>query len=312
MTTTKINTKDLLLSLNDKPIVIYPAYVRITGDYATAAALAQVLYWHKTMHGRKFYKTDADFSNELILTSKQFERVKSNLKSLDFLTITREQIPAKTFYDVDYDKLAIALCSQNSSSPPPLPLAESSYPQKGETVASQTVAASYHQKGETNTENTQRVNQNNNSLTVAVTPELSPVVVVELEKTFSSEELLAAKKITASLPAQIQLEVLAVLVAALKGKTIKSKIGYLGGIVSRVQDGTFTPLPAKVKPVSSAERIEKEKIKQAESENRGKVDNVRYFADLYKKCGAVAAIPAQYLQAVREQLAGQGIVLNGC
>lgn len=142
--------------------------------------------------------------------------------------------------------------------------------------------------------------------------ELSSVVVVELEKTFSSEELPAAKKMTASLPAQIQLEVLAVLIAATHGKTIKSKIAYLSGIVSRVQDGTFTPLPAEVKPVSSAERIEKEKIKQAESENRGKVDNVRYFADLYKKCGAVAAIPAQYLQAVREQLAGQGIVLNGC
>lgn len=142
--------------------------------------------------------------------------------------------------------------------------------------------------------------------------ELSPVVVVELEKTFSSAELPAAKKITASLPAQIQLEVLAVLVAALKGKTIKNKIAYLSGIVSRVQDGTFTPLPAKVKPVSSAERIEKEKIKQAESEKQGKVDNVSFFVDLYKKCRSVTAIPAQYLQAVSEQLASQGIVLNGC
>lgn len=152
--------------------------------------------------------------------------------------------------------------------------------------------------------------KNNN--TSELSTELSPVVVVELEKTFSREELPAAKKITASLPAQIQLEVLEVLVAALKGKAIKNKIGYLGGIVSRVQDGTFTALPTQVKPLSSAERIEKEKIRQTESEKRAKVDNVHYFAELYKKCGSLAAIPGQYLQAVREQLAGQGIVLNGC
>lgn len=170
-----------------------------------------------------------------------------------------------------------------------------------------------HQNAHSYTHQTLSLNPltNNNGLQTS-SSELSPVVVVELEKTFSSAELPAAKKITASLPAQVQLEVLAVLVAALKGKAIKSKISYLSGIVSRVNDGTFTALPVEVKPLSSAERIEKEKIKQAESEKRAKVDNVRYFADLYKKCGSIAAIPAQYLQAVSEQLANQGIVLNGC
>lgn len=127
-----------------KPIVIYPVYLDITGDYATAAALGQVLYWHEVMRG-KFYKTDSDFEQELHLTPKQFRRVKTELKSLPFLKITVEQIPAKTFYDVDYEALA-ALIGQIRTPP------------KGGTVPAQ--------KGETITENTtENTTENNNNET---------------------------------------------------------------------------------------------------------------------------------------------------
>ncbi len=154
-------------------------------------------------------------------------------------------------------------------------------------------------------------NNYTNQKSDAQKPELEPVVVVELEKTFSSEELPAAKKLINSVPVQVQLEVLAVLTAAIKSNKVTSgNIGYLSGIVKNVNNGTFTAPLAQVRPQSSAERIEKEKIKQAEAEKQGKVDNVRFFVDLYKKCGSMAAIPGQYLQAVTEQLASQGIVLK--
>jgi len=92
------------------PILIYPVYLDITGDYATAAALGRVLYWYEVMHG-KFDKINADFEQELHLTPKQFRRVKTELKSLPFLKITVEQIPAKTFYDVDCESLAASINS---------------------------------------------------------------------------------------------------------------------------------------------------------------------------------------------------------
>ena len=133
-----------------KPIVIYPVYLDITGDYATAAALGQVLYWHEVMRG-KFYKTDSDFEQELHLTPKQFRRVKTELKSLPFLKITVEQIPAKTFYDVDYEALA-ALIGQIRTPP------------KGGTVPAQKGETVPAQKGETITENTtENTTENNNN-----------------------------------------------------------------------------------------------------------------------------------------------------
>ncbi|MDD1607533.1 MAG: hypothetical protein LUQ18_03355 [Methylococcaceae bacterium] len=90
-----------------KAIVIYPVYLDITGDYATAAALSQVLYWHEKCG--KFDKTDSDFALELCLTTKQFRRVKTALKSLSFLKITLEKTPSKTFYDVDSESLATSI-----------------------------------------------------------------------------------------------------------------------------------------------------------------------------------------------------------
>src|SRR5574343_546479 len=141
-----------------KPIVIYPVYLDITGDYATAAALGQVLYWHEVMRG-KFYKTDSDFEQELHLTPKQFRRVKTELKSLPFLKITVEQIPAKTFYDVDYEALA-ALIGQIRTPPKGGTVPA----QKGGTVPAQKGGTVPAQKGETITENTtENTTENNNN-----------------------------------------------------------------------------------------------------------------------------------------------------
>jgi hypothetical protein len=100
--------RSLLKAFNQKPIVIYPVYIKLTGDYASAAALAQVIYWHE-VKGSEFYKDDDEFSKELELTLRQFRRVKAILKTLDFLKIKPKGTPAKTFYDVNYDELGLAI-----------------------------------------------------------------------------------------------------------------------------------------------------------------------------------------------------------
>lgn len=96
-----------------KPITIYPFCLEVTGDYATAAALGQVLYWHEKRG--KFNKTDSDFALELCLTTKQFKRIKTLLKSLSFLKVTVEQMPSKTFYDVDSESLAASINSMRGA-----------------------------------------------------------------------------------------------------------------------------------------------------------------------------------------------------
>ena len=95
-----------------KPIVIYPVYLDITGDYATAAALGRVLYWHEVMQG-KFDKTDSDFAMDLCVTSRQFKRIKATLKTLSFLKITVEQMPSKTFYEVNEGELIVLINSMS-------------------------------------------------------------------------------------------------------------------------------------------------------------------------------------------------------
>jgi hypothetical protein len=161
---------NVLKAFRSKPIVIYPIYLDLTGDYATAAALAQVLYWHETMHDNKFWKTDKDFQTELHLTEKQFRRVKTALKNLPFLTIKAEQNPAKTFYDVDYKILEKSINKINQKGETrPAQKGETRPAQKGETRPAQKGETRPAQKGETlYTENTTEITRDNNN-----TPKLS-------------------------------------------------------------------------------------------------------------------------------------------
>jgi len=117
-----MNIKDLMLSLNDKPIALFPAYIRLTGDHATACVLSQLLYWHGKMNGKQFYKTNDELMDECILTKEQMKRVKACLKKLPFVLIERKGNPCRTFYDFDYDLLAEMLAdlkkSKCESTPP--------------------------------------------------------------------------------------------------------------------------------------------------------------------------------------------------
>jgi hypothetical protein len=133
--------------------------------------------------------------------------------------------------------------------------------------------------------------------------DLSPVVVVELEKTFSNADLPASKKALASIPAPFHLQVLAVLMLQLTKQSIPNKVGYLCRLVSNVKNGTFTPVPVAAVSISVNERIKQEKINKAKEEERGKINNVSHFVNLVRQFGDMVTVPEQYQQAVFERLA---------
>ncbi|NOY48444.1 MAG: hypothetical protein GXO84_09700 [Chlorobi bacterium] len=108
------------------------------------------------------------------------------------------------------------------------------------------------------------------------------------EKIFSTEEQPAAKKVLSKIPTQKQVEVLAVLLVMIKTSTINNKVGYLRAIVKSVNEGTFTPIPEKLKPLSTQERINEEEKKRKQETERLKVDNNAYFAEIEAKYGYVA------------------------
>ena len=159
------------------------------------------------------------------------------------------------------------------------------------------------------TEITNRDYSKNNNTAPQPLPEikltLEPTVVVELKKVFSDAELPAAKKHIAAISFAEQLAVIAEMLLKIKkpNNPIPNKIGYLRGIISNVKNGTFTPTPAAAKPLTLTEIMQKEKIKEEEAKKRCKVDNVAFFADMYKKMKGNFEIPEPFKQAVFERLA---------
>jgi len=217
-----------------KAIVIYPVYLDITGDYATAAALSQVLYWHNVMNG-KFYKIDSDFEQELHLTPKQFRRVKTALKSLPFLKITVETNPAKTFYDVDYSAMTSAIKKLNPQK------GETRPAQKGETRPAQKGETRPAQKGqslytETTTEITKNYNNTPDPQNAALTQQL--VGLTERQKEMVGEDL---AKLTQE---QKNIAVQSFNITVSSGKVNNSPMALMSGLIKKGLRNELEPIKA--------------------------------------------------------------------
>lgn len=79
-----------------------PAYKNITGSTASALALSIIIEWG--LENKKFNKTDKEIIKETGLTIDEWKSAKNKIKNLPFIKITREGIPAKTWYEIDFEK----------------------------------------------------------------------------------------------------------------------------------------------------------------------------------------------------------------
>lgn len=174
MTTTKTDltaneTSALIEELTARPIAFQPIYKKLTGSFSSAILLSQIMYWRNAMN-RAFYKTDAEFSDELCMTAKEFRTAKEHLKAVPFLKIFRAGAMGKCHYDINYDLFVSSMkhCVLFLNSP------NGRIAQTGITGPAQmgeTEASSYAQMGETLTETTlQRLQTETNK--VADAPDL--------------------------------------------------------------------------------------------------------------------------------------------
>ena len=97
--------KEILIKLNQRPIAVYPIYIRLTGSVTSGLLLSQIMYWYSAVNGRAFYKSDAEIMEETMLTINELRSAKLRLKSLSFINIYLKGVPAKTHYDVNADLL---------------------------------------------------------------------------------------------------------------------------------------------------------------------------------------------------------------
>lgn len=141
--------KDILKRLNQKPIAYYPVYRQITGSTTGGILLSQLMYWFSKKD--KIFKTDSEIMEETYLTKKELENAKKLIKELDFITVSREGLPAKTYYEIDWEKMLTSFHQRGKQENPKGGIAT---PQKVETVLPETGKHSIYT--ENTTENTQR------------------------------------------------------------------------------------------------------------------------------------------------------------
>ncbi len=105
--------KNVLIQFNQKPIAVYPIYIKITGSVNAGLLLSQIMYWYSAVKGRTFYKSDAEIMEETMLSVNELRHAKARLKQISFIKITLHGVPAKTHYTID-DKLLFSEINQCS------------------------------------------------------------------------------------------------------------------------------------------------------------------------------------------------------
>ncbi len=97
----------ILKELNQRPITYYPLYAKLTGSTTAGILLSQLMYWFSKKD--KIFKTDIELLEETMLTTNELRGAKQKLKNVDFIKITREGTPAKTFYKINWQEYERAL-----------------------------------------------------------------------------------------------------------------------------------------------------------------------------------------------------------
>lgn len=95
-------------------------FIRLLGDHAAAAFLAQCLYWGERTSdpGGEFHKTHEEWHEELVLSPDQVRRCVKTCGPL--VTVRRKGVPARNFYRADRARVAAALEALAAGHPDPL------------------------------------------------------------------------------------------------------------------------------------------------------------------------------------------------
>ncbi len=97
--------KTLLEQYQEYPIAFHKVYSVITKGITTGLLLSQLMYWDKVQKHQAFYKTDKEFCSEFGMGLKEFRNAKKKLITMGLIDIEIKDVPAKTYYKVNRDRL---------------------------------------------------------------------------------------------------------------------------------------------------------------------------------------------------------------
>ena len=93
---------------NMQPIAFNPAFKVLTGSVHGGILLSQIMYWYSRVQ-RKFYKTDKELKEELFFSERELRTAKNHIKNVPFVKISKEGIPCKTYYDINWDLFQVSM-----------------------------------------------------------------------------------------------------------------------------------------------------------------------------------------------------------
>ncbi|MBR8464412.1 hypothetical protein KDD93_07525 [Campylobacter sp. faydin G-24] len=96
--------RELLKALNQAPISYYPIYAKLTGSVTSAILLSQLIDCFERSGKNKIYKSNDELMAETTLSVDEFKSAKNKIKNLDFIKVTLEGLPAKTYYEINWDR----------------------------------------------------------------------------------------------------------------------------------------------------------------------------------------------------------------
>lgn len=103
------------LDEDSRVIAFRPILVQVTGSLASGVLLSQLIYWHKVMFGREFYKTNNELMQETGLTLTELKSAKKRLIERKFVSTKLRRNPATTHYEIDEDAILKAFPSWRES-----------------------------------------------------------------------------------------------------------------------------------------------------------------------------------------------------
>ena len=97
--------------LLDRPIAFQRPFMELGAGASGALFLSQAVYWsNRTSNAEKwFYKTIEEWTEETGLSRHEQDGARKKLKAKGVLEIVKKGIPCKTFYRVNFEKLAEVL-----------------------------------------------------------------------------------------------------------------------------------------------------------------------------------------------------------
>ena len=120
--------KDLF---TDKPIAFHPMIARAVGSTTGAIFLSQLLYWLPRSRDGWVYKTREEIYEETSLTRREQESARAALRTANVLKERRAGVPARLYFTVDWEALAMVLGKAKprpGGTPPPTGEEESTNP----------------------------------------------------------------------------------------------------------------------------------------------------------------------------------------